>query len=62
LLNLTKEICFEKCFNVDEKRINRVTDKQAQRTIEKLSKCKNVFEFQLLDEKSIIKLKTMVCQ
>lgn len=42
----------EKCLDVEDKPIIKVTDEQAQRIIEKYSKCKNVTEFQALDIKT----------
>ena len=55
----------EKCLDVEDKPIIKVTDEQAQRIIEKYSKCKNVTEFQALDIKTrnncIKKLGKTVC-
>ena len=43
------EICFDKCLDVEDKPCIKVTDEQAQKIIAKISKCKNVAEFQKLD-------------
>ena len=42
---------FDKCLDIEDKSIFRVTDEQAQKIIEKHSKCKNVAEFQKLEIK-----------
>lgn len=42
---------FDKCLDIEDKPIFRVTDEQAQKIIEKYSKCKNVAEFQKLEIK-----------
>lgn len=39
----------DRLIEVDEKKPNRMTDSQAKQLIEKLSKCKNINEFQKLD-------------
>ena len=46
------EKTFDKCLDVEDNPLIKVTDEQAQRIIEKYSKCKNVTEFQNLDIKS----------
>lgn len=50
---------FDKCLDIEDKPIVKVTDEQAQKIIEKYSKCKNATEFQKLSdrlkEKYIIK-------
>ena len=43
------EIVNDKCLEIEENPIVRVTDEQAQHIITKVSKCKNVSEFQKLD-------------
>ena len=43
------EIVNDKCLEIEENPIVRVTDEQAQRIITKVSKCKNVSEFQKPD-------------
>ena len=42
------ETAFDKCLDIDDKPITRVTDEQAQRIIEKYSKCKCATDFQKL--------------
>ena len=37
------------CIDIDNKVVTKVTDQQAKKIIEKISKCKNVSEFQLLE-------------
>ena len=44
------EKTFDKCLDVEDKPLIKVTDEQAQRIIEKYSKCKNVAEFQKLSD------------
>ena len=51
-ISFNKEINFDKCLDVEQKIIVRVTDEQAQKTIEKYSGCKNTTEFQNMDSKS----------
>lgn len=46
------EKTFDKCLDIEDNPLIKVTDEQAQRIIEKYSKCKNVAEFQNLDIKS----------
>ena len=46
------ENTFDKCLDIESKPIIKVTDEQAQRIIEKYSKCKSVAEFQALDVKT----------
>ena len=41
----------ENCLDVEEIKIQRVTDEQAKKIIQKYSKCSTVAEFQLLDSK-----------
>ena len=38
--------CFDKCLDIEDKPLVRVTDEQAQKIITKISKCKSVAEFQ----------------
>lgn len=45
------EKVFESCLDVEDKPKVKVTDEQAKKIIEKISKCKNVAEFQSLDIK-----------
>lgn len=42
----------DKCLDIAEKAIVRVTDEQAKMIIKKISKCDSVADFQLLDDKS----------
>lgn len=42
----------DRCLDIAEKAIVRVTDEQAKMIIKKISKCDSVADFQLLDEKS----------
>lgn len=46
------EKVFESCLDVEDKPKIKVTDEQAKKIIEKVSKCKNVAEFQTLDVKT----------
>ena len=46
------EKTFDKCLDIEDNPLIKVTDEQAQRIIEKYSKCRNVAEFQNLDIKS----------
>lgn len=59
--NFNNEIANDKCLEIEENSVTRVTDEQAQRIIYKYSKCKSVSEFQMLDfkqrDKCLIKLK-----
>lgn len=41
----------DRCLDIEEKSLIKFTDEEAQRIIEKISKCSNVSEFQLLDIK-----------
>lgn len=50
-VNFNNQKAFDKCLDIDEKRAIKVTDEEAQRIIEKYSKCKNAAEFQELDIK-----------
>lgn len=43
------EKAFENCLDIEDKPRIKVTDEQAKRIIEKVSKCKNVAEFQLFN-------------
>ena len=43
------ELTSDKCLDLDESAVIRVTDEQAKKIIEKYSKCKSVAEFQRLD-------------
>ena len=51
-IDFNNEKAFDKCLDVEDKPLIKVTDEQAQRIIEKYSKCKNVAEFQALDIKA----------
>ena len=51
-IDFNNQKSFDKCLDIDDKPIIKVTDEQAQRIIEKYSKCKNVAEFQALDIKT----------
>ena len=51
-IEFNNQISCDKCLDIEEKPRIRVTDEQAQRIIEKYSKCKNVAEFQALDIKT----------
>lgn len=46
------EPSFEKCLEIEDNLPVKVTDEQAQKIIQKYSKCKNVAEFQVLDIKT----------
>ncbi len=46
-----KETVYNKCLDIEDKPKIRVTDEQAQKIIEKYSKCKSVAEFQALEIK-----------
>lgn len=46
------EKVFDSCLDVEDKPKIKVTDEQAKKIIEKISKCKNVAEFQALDVKT----------
>ena len=50
-ISFNNEKSFDKCLDVEENSRIKVTDEQAQKIIEKYSKCKNVSEFQSLDVK-----------
>ena len=50
-ISFNNENSFDKCLDVDPKPVIKVTDEQAQKIIEKYSKCKSVSEFQNLDIK-----------
>ena len=47
-INFNNQNSFDKCLDVEDNPLIKVTDEQAQRIIEKYSKCKNVAEFQKL--------------
>ena len=47
-IHFNRENSFDKCLDVDDKHLIKVTDEQAQKIIEKISRCKNVAEFQKL--------------
>lgn len=47
-VNFNNEKVFDSCLDVEEKPKIKVTDEQAKKIIEKISKCKNVAEFQNL--------------
>lgn len=51
-ITFNKENNHDKCLDIEQKIIVRVTDEQAQKIIEKYSSCKNTTEFQNLDIKS----------
>lgn len=46
------EKVFDSCLDVEDKPKIKVTDEQAKKIVEKISKCKNVAEFQALDVKT----------
>ena len=46
------EPSFDKCLEIEDNLPVKVTDEQAQKIIQKYSKCKNVAEFQVLDIKT----------
>ena len=46
------ETAFEKCLDIEDKSTTKVTDEQAQKIIEKYSKCKSATEFQKLEIKT----------
>ena len=50
--SFNNEKVFDSCLDIDEKQKVKVTDEQAKKIIEKISKCKNVVEFQALDIKA----------
>ena len=50
--NFNSEKVFDNCLDVEDKPKIKVTDEQAKKIIEKVSKCKNVAEFQTLDVKT----------
>ena len=50
--DFNSETVFVKCLDIEDKPTIKVTDEQAQKIIEKYSKCKNVAEFQALDIKT----------
>jgi len=50
--NFNSETTFDKCLDIDNTPSVKVTDEQAQKIIEKYSKCKNATEFQKLDIKT----------
>ena len=50
-IKLHKQKVSEQCLEIEDKSKVRVTDEQAQKIIEKYSKCKNATEFQALDIK-----------
>ena len=47
-IDFNNEKSSDKCLDIDDKPLFKVTDEQAQKIIEKHSKCKNVAEFQKL--------------
>ena len=47
--SFNNEKVFDSCLDIEEKPKIKVTDEQAKKIIEKISKCKNVAEFQALD-------------
>ena len=53
-IRFSQEANADKCMDIDLRAVIRVTDEQAQRIIYKISKCKNVTDFQNLsnEEKS----------
>ena len=53
-IRFSQEANADKCMDIDSRAVIRVTDEQAQRIIYKISKCKNVTDFQNLsnEEKS----------
>ena len=46
------EVSFDKCLDIEGKPSIKVTDEQAQKIIEKYSKCKSIAEFQKLEPKT----------
>lgn len=50
--SFNNEKVFDVCLDVEDKPKIKVTDEQAKKIIEKISKCKNVAEFQALDIKT----------
>ena len=48
-IELHKTMVDEKCLDISEKVINRVTDEHAKQLIKKVSKCENAADFQKLD-------------
>ena len=50
--SFNNEVVYDKCLEMEDKPIVRVTDEQAQRIIYKFSKCKSVAEFQALNNAS----------
>ena len=50
-ITFSNQKSFDKCLDIEEKSNFKVTDEQAQKIIEKYSKCKSVAEFQNLDIK-----------
>ena len=46
------EKVFDSCLDIDDKPKTKVTDEQAKKIIKKISKCKNIAEFQALDIKT----------
>ena len=51
-ISFNNENSFDECLDIKNKAVIKVTDEQAQKIIEKYSKCKNVSEFQSLDIKT----------
>lgn len=49
--SFNNEKVFDSCLDIEDKPKIKVTDEQAKKIIEKVSKCKNVAEFQALDIK-----------
>lgn len=48
-ISFNNEKSFDKCLDVEEKPVIKVTDEQARKIVEKYSRCKNASEFQSLD-------------
>ena len=51
-ISFNNELSFEKCLEIEENPLIKVTDEQAHKLIQKYSKCKNVADFQALDIKT----------
>ena len=50
-IDFNNKTSFEKCLDIEDRPLIKVTDEQAQKIIYKISKCKNATEFQALDIK-----------
>ena len=50
--SFNNELSFEKCLEIEDNPLIKVTDEQAHKLIQKYSKCKNVADFQALDIKT----------